>query len=145
MTDVQSETDAAAKELWPLTDEGVENIRGIIDQLTTVGEAIGDFTDKEQVRQTGVTLYLTFDKKVDVMTTGQQFVVQLLNSPAMLADTCRRLLAAHGMVGELRACERLLRAALSWASADSLGRELVEQRLQRIEELIGPDPLAGRG
>lgn len=86
----------------PLGQQGRKNVQGIIDLLTETGEAIGGFTDKVNARQTGVSIYLTFDNKVDVMRSAK-FADQLLRSPSFLVDACEKLLAADGRIAELEA------------------------------------------
>lgn len=87
-------------EYEPLSGQQRQNVQSIIDLLMETGEAIGDFTDKVNARQTGASIYLTFGKKVDVMRS-LKFVQQLLNSPSFLIDACEKLLAADARIAEL--------------------------------------------
>jgi hypothetical protein len=96
MTDTDTDT------YKPLTERGRENVQAIIDLLTETGDAIGGFTDKVNARQTGVSIYLTFDNKVDVMRSVK-FADQLVRTPAFLVDACAKLLAADARIAELEA------------------------------------------
>lgn len=77
----------------PMNEAQRANVQDVIDKLTRVGEAIGGWTDKVEARETGATYRATFERKVDVYTT-LEWAHQLSNAPALLADCCRKLLAA---------------------------------------------------
>lgn len=81
-------------DLWPITDEGRAGIERLLDQLRQVDEAVGGWTAKVDVRQTGVSYHAKFDRKTDVLGGASLFVTMIEKSPALLADACRRLLAA---------------------------------------------------
>lgn len=79
---------------WPLDDAARAGIERTLGQLREIGEAIGSWTGKADVRQTGVSYHAKFEKRVDVMTIGQRFITMMEHSPGMLADAIERLLLA---------------------------------------------------
>lgn len=81
----------------PLSDEGRERVQDIIDRLVRVGEAVGSWSTNVQARETGVSYHAKFTNKVDVRTS-LDFSTQLSECPALLADACRKLLAADAEV-----------------------------------------------
>jgi hypothetical protein len=79
-----------AAEYTPMTPEKRANVQGVIDRLTAVGEAIGDWTDKAECRRTGVSYHARFDKRVSV-AVSVEWAKLVPECPAMLADACRCL------------------------------------------------------
>lgn len=84
---------------WPMTDESVEKLREIVRTVEALDEATGGWTMKCDARQTGMSLYFTWAKKVDVTTT-LQYANATENAPGLLMDACNRLIKAHEAAGE---------------------------------------------
>lgn len=80
-------------EKWPLDDRQKTNIRGVGEQIKEIDDLTGGWTCKAEARRTGLSLYVRFEKKVDV-TVSMRFLNMLESSPGMLVDACERLLAA---------------------------------------------------
>lgn len=85
---------AAHAALWPLDDVARSGVERLLEQLAEIDDTTGGFTTKSDLRQTGMSLHVKFDKKVDVLATTMPFLTMLERSPALLANACRRLLAA---------------------------------------------------
>jgi hypothetical protein len=81
--------------LWPLSPQAVGNIEDILRQAKELDERTGGWKSKSQLRQTGLSLYLTFENKVDLMATTIPFLNLLENAPGLLVNACERLLEAH--------------------------------------------------
>jgi hypothetical protein len=70
-----------------------EGMRSIVATVKKLDEATGGWTTKAEVRQTGVSLYIKFDKRTDV-ETAMELVAMLEQSPARLTHLCDEVLAA---------------------------------------------------
>lgn len=82
-----------------LTERGRANVQSLIDEYLRLGDAVGAWTMKCQARQTGVSHYLTFDNKVDVMT-ALAFIERMDQSPPLLVDACEKFLVADALAAE---------------------------------------------
>lgn len=94
------DTMSEAADHQPLNDAARARIRGVIDALVKMEETTGGFTSKVDARQTGCSVHVRFENKVGV-NTSLDFWQQIVESPAMLADACRRLLAADAALSSL--------------------------------------------
>lgn len=92
-------TDTAPAAYTPMDDHGRANVQSIIDALTTTGEAIGSWESTINAREQGATLIMKFERKAGV-NIAVELVSQLEQAPAMLADACRKLLAADAVLAE---------------------------------------------
>lgn len=92
-------TDTAPAAYTPMDDHGRANVQSIIDALTTTGEAIGSWESTINAREQGATLIMKFERKAGV-NIAVELVSQLEQAPAMLADACRKLLAASRRWGK---------------------------------------------
>ena len=86
----------------PMDERQRANVQSIIDQLAATDAAIGSWTAKSDNRQSGFTYYAKYEKKVDVMET-MKIVSQFERCPSLLADACRKLLAADAALNALSA------------------------------------------
>ena len=83
----------------PMDERQRANIQSIIDALADTDDKIGSWTGKVDNRQTGFSYHAKFENKVAVMDTIA-IVGQFEQAPAMLADACRKLLAADAALSE---------------------------------------------
>lgn len=97
MTDEQTEVEQSEGQpvLWPLTDERVAKIRTLRDQINETWDAIGEWTTKTEARQTGFSMHVRFENRVDVLKTTARWVNLMEQGPAMLLEAIGKLLAAH--------------------------------------------------
>lgn len=74
-----------------LSDAELEKIREIHDHLQDMGQRVGGWTSKSECRRTGLSLYMTFTKKVDVFETAK-FQQLLEQAPAICTTLTEMLL-----------------------------------------------------
>ena len=86
-------TDDQATDLWPIDATERAGIERTAALLESIDNAIAGWTSKVNARTTGVSIYITFERKTDVMT-ALEFASVLEQCPGMLAGACLRLLAA---------------------------------------------------
>lgn len=80
-------------------DEQLAKVREIQAAITTALPEAISWTHKADARQTGFSLHIKFDQKVDVITTTLPVVGLFVNSPQTiltLAELCERLLVEAG-------------------------------------------------
>lgn len=94
-----SEWEGMPPTAWPLTDQARTNIEAIVDQLKAIDDLIGTWTYKCEARQTGASIHAKFENKIGVNET-LRWIELIFESPALLADACRRLLAADDAAKE---------------------------------------------
>lgn len=73
-----------------LTDEELAGLDEIITHIEKLGDITGGWTSKFQARRTGLSLYLTFEQKVDVMDSIA-FANMLQQAPGLLLAAAKKL------------------------------------------------------
>lgn len=79
---------------WPLDDEGRASVQRLRDDLLALGEATGEWTGKSDLRETGMSLHLRWERRTDLREGALKAQWALMNAPGLLIDALDRLLTA---------------------------------------------------